>query len=87
MPRSIRKPSSNLVVDVSNRLQGKYDLSYKTTCHLRTQFHRLMELGMRAEDAEQMLNDLFENLAFKQYAPAIIPGRGITPVRLAFEEL
>lgn len=72
----------NFGQSLAKRLAKQHDLTYRTQVNLEATINGLIYKGLTQSDVTEMMEDIFDNLAFVNFAPIIIPGKGLTKVML-----
>lgn len=68
--------------DLAWKLMVSFDLTYRTKVTLEADINHMILCGMKKKDVEEVLLDIFQNLAFVNRAPVIVPGKGLTTVQI-----
>lgn len=67
-------------------LKISFDLTYRTKVNLEADINRMISCGMKEKDVKEVLLDIFQNLAFVNRVPVIVPGKGLTTVQIIVPE-
>lgn len=77
MPKKIEK---NFAADLALKITRDYDLSYRSQVNIEASINGMLHFGMPYGDVKTIIMDIFENLAFVNYVPTIVPGAGLVKV-------
>lgn len=72
----------DFAADLAYHLRVDFDLTYRTQVNLEADINQMILCGMKKKDVKEVLVDIFENLAFVNRVPVIIPGKGLTTVQI-----
>lgn len=72
----------NFAADLAYQLRIDFDLTYRTQVNLEASIGQMLDCGMKKKDVGEVLLDIFENLAFVNRVPVIVPGKGLTTVQI-----
>lgn len=72
----------NFAADLAYKLRMDFDLTYRTQVNLEAGINQMRDCGMKNKDVKEVLMDIFENLAFVNQVPVIVPGKGLTTVQI-----
>jgi hypothetical protein len=76
IPREKRNFANNL----ARKIARKYDLSYRSQVNIEASINGMLHFGMLYEDVRTILWDIFDNLAFVNTVPTIVPGKGLIQI-------
>ena len=76
----------NFAEDLAYHLRLDFDLTYRTQVNLEASIGQMLDCGMKKKDVKEVMLDIFENLAFVNQVPVIIPGKGLTTVQIIIPE-
>jgi hypothetical protein len=76
----------NFAAEFAYRLRTGFDLTYRTQVNLEASIGQMIDCGMKPKDVTEVLLDIFDNLAFVNKVPVIIPGKGLRTVQIVVPE-
>jgi hypothetical protein len=72
----------DFAADLAYQIRVDFDLTYRTQVNLEADINQMLDCGMKKKDVKEVLLDIFENLAFVNRVPVIVPGKGLTTVQI-----
>jgi hypothetical protein len=82
----LRGDQRNFAADLARKIKVDYDLSYRSQVNIEASINSMLHFGMGFDDVKTIITDIFENLAFVNYVPTIVPGKGLTMVKFYVDE-
>lgn len=74
------------VEQLASNLRVDYDLTYKTQVSVATTAGKMLAWGLNRRQIAQVFEEIFENLAFVNKVPVILPGKGLIRVQVVIPE-
>lgn len=76
----------SFAADLAYQIRIDFDLTYRSQVNLECSIGQMLDCGMKKKDVKEVMLDIFENLAFVNRVPVIVPGKGLTTVQIVVPE-
>lgn len=77
-----RKNVHEKIADLALRIREKYDVSYRTQVNLEGTMNGLVDKGLTYDQIEDVMEDIFGNLAFVNLCPVLVKDKGLIRVQI-----